>query len=78
MSTHTTQELYYTADAQGPDDAGATNSGLMLSAWTNLVPLASGEAQNTVCEGTLEAGLQKEDNTYCSSAVSPKKYTEQY
>jgi len=74
----TSQELYYTADAQGPNDAGATNSGLMLSDWTNIVPLANGESQNTVCEGDLQARLKKDDNTYCSSAVSPKKYTEQY
>lgn len=81
----TNKALYYTADAMGPNDDGATNSGLMLNEWANLVPLADGETQNSVCEGTVQAQeeekkkeVQKDDNTYCSSKVVPKSYTEQY
>ncbi len=72
------QALYYTADAQGPDDNGATNSGPMLTAWTNVVPLADGQTQSSVCEGALQAGLKRDDNTYCTSAVVPKSFTEKY
>jgi hypothetical protein len=80
----TNHELYYDADAMGPNDAGATNSGLMLSDWTNIVPLADGETQNTVCEGAVQAGdkakktVKQDDNSYCSSNVIPKAFTEAY
>ena len=80
----TYHELYYTADAMGPDDDGETNSGLMLSDWTNIVPLSTGEAQNTVCEGYLQEQEQEQkvkatgDNDYCSTKVVPKQFVEQY
>jgi hypothetical protein len=77
----TNQDLYYTADAQGPDDAGSSNSGMMLSDWTNVVPLSDGQSQNTVCEGDLQRADKvkgQDDNDYCSTTVSPKQYVEQY
>jgi hypothetical protein len=76
----TNQDLYYTADAMGPNDDGATNSGLMMSDWANLVPLSNGEAQNSVCEGELQAKKVRAegDNNYCSSTVVPKQYVEHY
>lgn len=82
----TNQDLYYTADAMGPQDDGKTNAGLMLSDWANLVPLSEGEAQNTVCEGDVQVGAvqqqkgkvaAKGDNAYCSSTVVPKQYIEE-
>lgn len=76
----TNQALYYTADAQGPDDSGLTTKLPMLSAWVNPLPLADGQAASTVCEGTVQTDgrLSRDDNTYCSSAVTPKTFVEKY
>lgn len=61
-----------------------------LSDWTNTFPLAESAKASTVCDGTLEqpSAIAKQlaennlrtmtDNTYCSTAVTPKTYTEHY
>jgi hypothetical protein len=75
----TNQDLYYTADAKGPNDNGESNSGVMMSEWVNPLPLSTGEQISTVCEGDLQTSpLKRDDNTYCSSTVSPKTFTEQW
>jgi hypothetical protein len=77
----TPYDLYYTADAQGADDAGNTTSGVMLSDWTNVVPLNDGQSQNTVCEGDMQSIDKMKGqgrNDYCSTTVTPKQYVEQY
>lgn len=76
----TNQALYFTADARGPSDAGASNAGPMMSDWVNPLPLSSGQAASTVCEGDLQQAPRagRDDNTYCSAAVSPKTFVEQW
>jgi len=72
----TNQELYYTADAKGPNDGGKTNTDKMMSDWVNPMPLSNGESISTVCEGVIKSAL--DDNTYCTSAVTPKTFVEKY
>jgi len=78
----TCYDLYFTADAKGPSDNGATNTGLTMSQWVGAMPLASGSTSNTVCEGAAKASLSAVtglvDNTYCSSKVYPKQFVENY
>lgn len=65
--------VYYTADAMGPRDEGATNAGPMMTEWTAALPLANGESISTVCEGDAS-----NNKTYCDTAINPKSYTETY
>jgi hypothetical protein len=87
----TNSNLYYTADAKGKNDNGATNTGPMMSVWTNPLPLSTGGSIMTNCEGsTQESSLTKaplskksrtvgrDDNTYCSVNVTPKTFNEKY
>lgn len=56
--------------------------------WTSHFPLASGEAEKTVCEGSLQPnsnrGMQAgkvnavNDQTYCDAELFPKEYVEDY
>ena len=82
----TPKTLYYTADSYGPADSGANDgTNPMLFSWANNLPLQSGEAQETVCQGdvTKSNGLASAgdsfvmlaDNTYCSDDVVPKTFT---
>ena len=80
----TPKSLYFTADSFGPADSGASDgTSPMLYSWANSLPLQSGEAQSTVCQGevTSSEGAASGasfavvvDNTYCSSNIVPKTY----
>ncbi|CAE7623932.1 unnamed protein product, partial [Symbiodinium microadriaticum] len=75
----TPSSVYYTADAVGPKDDGMTNAGPMLSEWTGLYPLSSGEDVNTVCEGDMQVSRVAANNqTYCDSNYVPKEFVENY
>lgn len=74
----TNQDLYYTADAKGPNDNGETNSEVKMYEWVNPLPLANGGQISSVCEGSLQGAVGRDDNTYCSSTVIPKTFTEAY
>ena len=82
----TPSSVYYTADAKGPKDNGKENAGPMMNEWVSgSIPLESHATISTVCEGTVQANsvkmlrnVEKTDNTYCSSTVTPKQYTETY
>ena len=68
------QNTYYSADGLGPrDNNSPENTGEVLYAWSNHFPLAAGETIGTLCLGTTD---DTGDNTYCSSQVVPKSYTE--
>jgi hypothetical protein len=72
----------YTADTKGAADNGATTNTELLYQWMDKLPLASGESIDTHCDGTIQETVSQEkigpDNTYCSSRVVPKQFTEQY
>ncbi len=76
----TCYDLYFTADAKGPSDDGATSEGLSMADWTNALPLSSGQTASTVCEGKVLDNVSKDaaavDNTYCSAKVFPKQFVQ--
>lgn len=75
--TYTCQSVYYTADAKGPKDAGASNTKSMMVDWVNPFPLSAGQSAETICEGSVLLGATAgSDNTFCSSSVEPKTYVQ--
>jgi len=84
----TPANLYYTADGISAEDDGKTSTQEMMYQWTSHFPLASGEAEKTVCEGSLQPnsnrGMQAgkvnavNDQTYCDAELFPKEYVEDY
>lgn len=71
----TNQALYYTADPISSTDAGQSTSSPLMYQYVNSLPLGEGASQQTVCDGALQGAS---DNTYCSSKVVPKTFTEHY
>jgi len=71
-------KVFLTADPKSSTDDGKTTSSPMMYAWAGSFPLKEGEKQSTVCDGDLVLGSGKDSNTYCSSTVSPKSFTEHY
>lgn len=74
----TNQALYYTADPQSSTDNGATTKSQMMYSFVNALPLSEGQTASTVCDGTVQVQGRLNDNTYCSSTVVPKSFTEHY
>lgn len=75
----TNKELYYTADAISAEDNGQSTSQEMMYQWVNNFPLAPGQSETTVCEGTLQLSQNftgSDDKTYCSKSLASKKYTQ--
>lgn len=72
----TNQALYYTADPISSSDNGASTKSPLMYQFVNNLPLSNGESLSTVCDGVLQGGLN--DNTYCSTKVAPKTFTEKY
>jgi hypothetical protein len=86
----TPYDLYYTADTISAKDNGASTSTQLMSNWVNSLPLSTNEAINTRCDGTIQSSSSSSpyssrfrsdftsgsDNTYCSSKVVPKQFTE--
>jgi hypothetical protein len=88
---YTPRETFYLTDALSPWDKGQGGQGPMLKDWAAALPLANGASQSTVCVGPTDpasaaaaaaaAALTlpgNTSNTYCSSGVVPKTFTEQY
>jgi hypothetical protein len=73
---------YFTADGISAEDDGKTSTQEMMYEWANSFPLANSASEHTVCEGASQAraaGLGNPNNqTYCSTEVYPKEYTEEY
>lgn len=75
---------------RGAVKSKTSSASLKLYEWTNQHPLAEGEITSTACDGTIQSSSEikqqlKEDNlrlmsdnTYCSSGVVPKDFTEHY
>jgi hypothetical protein len=72
----TPSNVFYTADDLGPKDDGASSSQPMLYSWAGQYPLAPGASAQSQCEGALEGGRGRDDNTYCDAALLPKTYTQ--
>lgn len=72
----TPKTVFYEADTKGPEDEGKSTSTQMVYDWVNQYPLEEGSVTNTRCDGTLQG--DRTDNTYCSSSVNPKSFTEQW
>lgn len=73
--------IWFTADAKGNLDNNKTNTGPMMAAWTNKYSLSPFQQASSVCEGAVQAGVESgvgADNTYCSTTVIPKTFTEVY
>jgi len=74
---YTEQDLYYTTNTLGTEDDGSAPQILPLYQWLNQLPLESDESISTVCDGALKISSSIiEDNTYCSTKVLPKTYTQ--
>jgi len=73
----TCYDLLYTADGISAKDNGASNSKEMMDEWANHFPMTTGDSVSTVCEGKLQSS-GFDDNTYCSTKVEPKTYTEKW
>lgn len=71
----TPYDLYFQADTKSATDNGATTSTQLMYDWVNQLPLVNGESIDTRCDGTLQL-KGPVDNTYCSSKVVPKEFTE--
>merc|ERR1711871_1666052 len=80
----TNQNVYYSADALGPNDDGASTGEEMMYTWTGSYPLDAGEVAYTVCEGEYEdlPGDKRPHRnevspdyrvTYCNTSVAPKE-----
>lgn len=83
----TPSSLYYTADPLGAHDDAENTESEMMYQWVNSLPLEDGESINTQCDGTVEdttAAANKKnaplsnEQTYCSSSVTPKQFTENW
>ena len=77
--TFTPHTDYYDADALGPKDSNsANNTETTLVDWMNSFPLSKSESQHTVCLGeTLKLPpVGRSDNSYCSSSLIPKTFTQ--
>jgi hypothetical protein len=77
--------LYYDATTKGPKDKGRKTDTEALHEWVNHMPLKESDSLNSRCDGetqTTAVGLvsekKRDDNTYCSSNVVPKQFTEHY
>lgn len=73
--------VMYSATPLGPNGDGKTakqSSEPSLAAWLSQLPLIPGKTLETECEGELSKGTLRAagDNTYCSSGVVPKSYTD--
>ncbi len=78
---YSNQAVYYTTDPISKNDDGKSSTSEFLYSWANKFPLASGVTQGTVCDGTLTQKNKKisaADNSYCSTDVNPKTFTEQW
>eukprot|EP01040_Poterioochromonas_malhamensis_P003221 gene3221-3433_t len=77
----TPYSLFFEADTKGAEDNGATTSTQLMSDWANQLPLSSGQAIDTRCDGdlqTINTNLSPPDTTYCSSDVVPKEFVEPF
>jgi hypothetical protein len=79
----TPSSVYYTADAISADDNGQTATKEMMSTWTGHFPLATGQSETTICEGTIQYASSANETvtavdrtTYCSKALYSKVYTQ--
>lgn len=73
--------LFFTADGISAEDNGQKSTQEMMYEWAGHFPLADNASEKTVCEGEVQvsAGYGNPNNqTYCSSEVYPKEYTEKY
>lgn len=73
--------LFYTADAISAEDNGEKATQEMMYEWANHFPLGSNASEATVCEGEVQTtkGMGAvNQQTYCSSEVYPKEFTEDY
>lgn len=74
--------LFYTADGISADDNGKSATQEMMYEWANHFPLSNSGSEATVCEGEMQSSSRANgavnQQTYCSSEVYPKKYTEDY
>jgi len=73
--------LFFTADGISAEDDGKTSTQQMMYEWANRFPLSDSASEATVCEGELQASGSNgaaNKQTYCSSEVYPKEYTEDY
>lgn len=79
---YTCESLYYTADALGAKDNNSpSNTGPMLTDYVNNFPLSNSGSAQSVCLGDLVTSDSRApgvDNTYCSSKVVPKSFTQNY
>eukprot|EP00981_Chlorochromonas_danica_P003179 scaffold633_cov288-Ochromonas_danica.AAC.14 len=86
----TDQAIYYTTDPISDVDNGKQSSSALLTDYVDNLPLQENQSLDTVCDGSvkvfsdsfgsngkksLRAGA---DNTYCSSQLVPKTFTEHY
>jgi len=75
--TFTESSNYYTADAKGVNDNGATTEKALMHEYVNAFPLGSKQKAESVCEGSLLASARAgADTTFCSSSVVPKTYVQ--
>mmetsp|Transcript_33690 Transcript_33690/g.24723 ORF Transcript_33690/g.24723 Transcript_33690/m.24723 type:complete len:433 (+) Transcript_33690:54-1352(+) len=75
----TPSSVYYTATGAGPRVSSSGTTDLSVYEWTNTFPLKNGGSQITECDGSIQAAEKlAADNTYCSSKVVPKTFTEKY
>jgi hypothetical protein len=77
----TNQDVYYAADATGPNGGskylrGKSTSDKKLHEWTSQWPLDEGVGADTQCDGDLQS--KPTDLTYCDPKVVPKHYEQHY
>jgi hypothetical protein len=78
----TNQNLYYDADATGPNGSkyllrSRSTSDKKLHEWTSLLPLDEAKAIDTQCDGDIQS-INPRDLTYCDAKVVPKHYEQHY
>lgn len=74
-------DLFFTADGISAKDNGETATQEMMYEWAGHFPLSNSASESTVCEGDVQKSHSYgavNNQTYCSSDVYPKEYTEEY